>query len=312
MMLEVLAKEFERYANIAIPEFLKIGIVIRQAEEGPMRTHFIMNSHRSATFQDIKTEVTNLKQAQSAVMARPGDAMDVDAFTKGSKGVSKGSGKKQDSEGVSRRVIEIPNVARSRRTTKVDSRGVPRGDSKGKNNKKEFKGRCHKFWQDWSHVEGLQIQRNECIRSWRRLSRHGCIEMASIFLNAPEIGAVLPAEDPSLRHGTRCIFTRSDRNIKAQAYHEGNGMKLEFERANRVFELPVEKCSIQPEFVEEEHFRSVLFTVSSGTDGRCDGQGCDCGPPTLTEACSAASPTEEALLQLLVSVGGSFGSRDMS
>ena len=106
-----------------------------------MRTHFIMNSHRSATFQDIKTEVTKLKQAQSAVVARLGDSMDVDAVTKESKVVSKGSGKKQDSEGVSRRVIEHPNVARSRRTTKVDSREVPRGDNKGKNNKKKFKGR---------------------------------------------------------------------------------------------------------------------------------------------------------------------------
>ena len=145
MMFEVLAKEFERYANIAVPEFLKIRIVIRQAEEGPMRTHFIMNSHRSATFRDTKTEVMNLKQAQSAVMARPGDAMEVDAFTKKSTGVSKDSGKKQESDGVSRRVIELPNVARSRSTTKVDSRGVPRCNNKGKNNKKEFKGRCHKF-----------------------------------------------------------------------------------------------------------------------------------------------------------------------
>ena len=40
-----------------ILEFLKIGIVIRQAEEGPMRTHLIMNSHRLATFQVIKTRV---------------------------------------------------------------------------------------------------------------------------------------------------------------------------------------------------------------------------------------------------------------
>ena len=53
-------KEFERYANIEIPEFLQIGIVIRQAEEGPMRTHLIMNSHRLAIFQDNKTEVTNV------------------------------------------------------------------------------------------------------------------------------------------------------------------------------------------------------------------------------------------------------------
>ena len=90
-------KEFERHMNIEIPEFLMIGVVIRQAEEGPTRTHLIMNSHRLATFQDIKTEVTNVKQAQSAVKARSGDAMDVDAFTKGSKGASKGSGKKQDS-----------------------------------------------------------------------------------------------------------------------------------------------------------------------------------------------------------------------
>ena len=64
-----------------------------------MKTHLTMNSHRLATFQDIKTEVTNVKQAQSAVMARKGDAMDVDAFTKGSsKGASKGAGKSKDSE----------------------------------------------------------------------------------------------------------------------------------------------------------------------------------------------------------------------
>ena len=77
-------KEFQRYANIEILEFL-----IRQAEEGPIRTHLIMNSHRLATLQDNKTEVTNVKQAQSAVKARSGDAMDVAAFTKGSKGASK-------------------------------------------------------------------------------------------------------------------------------------------------------------------------------------------------------------------------------
>ena len=30
----------------SVRQFLKIGIVIRQAEEGPVRTHLIMNSHR--------------------------------------------------------------------------------------------------------------------------------------------------------------------------------------------------------------------------------------------------------------------------
>ena len=32
-------KEFEKYAELRIPEFLKVGIVIRQTEEGPLRTH---------------------------------------------------------------------------------------------------------------------------------------------------------------------------------------------------------------------------------------------------------------------------------
>ena len=57
-----------------------------------------MNSRRLTTFQDIKTEVTNVEQAQSAVMAETGDAMDVDAFSKGSsKGASQGTGRSKDS-----------------------------------------------------------------------------------------------------------------------------------------------------------------------------------------------------------------------
>ena len=38
-------KEFERYTSIDIPEFLQVGVVIRQTG-GPMRTYFIMNAHR--------------------------------------------------------------------------------------------------------------------------------------------------------------------------------------------------------------------------------------------------------------------------
>ena len=49
-----------------------------------MSTHLIMKAHRLTTFLDIKAEVTNVKQAQSAVMARTGDTIDVDSFSKGS------------------------------------------------------------------------------------------------------------------------------------------------------------------------------------------------------------------------------------
>ena len=174
MMLEVLAfpldtNDVVNSVETMIPEFLKIGIVIRQAEEGPMRTDLIMNSHRLATFQDIKT-------AQSAVMARSGDARDVDAFTKGSTGASKGCCKKQDSEALCWCCEKKGNRASDCRKKQRDhdegqSKGSRKGDSKGKGNKKEVQGQVLQVWQDGSHVEGLQIQRNECIRSWRRVGR---------------------------------------------------------------------------------------------------------------------------------------------
>ena len=135
-------KEFERNANIEIPEFLKIGSVIRQAEGGSMRTPLIMNSHRWATFQDIKTEVTNVKQTQSAVMARSGDAMDVDAFTKGPKGASKGSGEKQDSEVVCFSFEKKSHRASDCREKDNDSgksKGSKTGDAKARATRKSSK-----------------------------------------------------------------------------------------------------------------------------------------------------------------------------
>ena len=152
-------KELKRCANVEVPEFLKIGIAIRQAGGGPMRTHFIMNSQRLTTFQDIKTEVTNVKQAPNAVMAK--------TCSKGSsKGASKGAGNGKDSEVMcwycEKKDIQLPIAASNRRTsTKGQSKGSKKGDSKGKGNKKDFKGMCHKCCQTWSYVEGLQIQRND-------------------------------------------------------------------------------------------------------------------------------------------------------
>ena len=90
-------KESERHVSIDILEPLKVGIVTRQT--GTMRTHLIMNAHSLTTFQDIKAEMTNVKQAHSAVMAKTGNAVDVDSFSMGSPtGASKGSGKGKNSE----------------------------------------------------------------------------------------------------------------------------------------------------------------------------------------------------------------------
>ena len=80
--------------------------------------------------------------------------------------------------------------------------------------------------------------------------------------------------------GHDVFFPRSDRNIKAYAYHEGSGTKLELE--NGVFGLPVElvPCS--------QSTWKIFFTFYSGTDRRNDGQGCDCGSPKLTGACNCS------------------------
>ena len=92
-------KKFERHASIDILEFLKVGVVIHQTEEGPMRTHLIMNAHRLPTFWSSKAEATNVKQAQSAVMTKAREAMDVDSFCRGSpKGASNGFGKGKNSK----------------------------------------------------------------------------------------------------------------------------------------------------------------------------------------------------------------------
>ena len=96
--------------------------------------------------------------------------------------------------------------------------------------------------------------------------------------------------------GHDVCFPRSDRGIKAYAYHDGSGTKLELERANGVFLFHTDR--------ELRRTALQVRILHFWTD-----RGCDCRPPTLTRTCSAVSVTKEALLEPLV-VGGSSGSRD--
>ena len=180
--------------DIELLELVKIGIVIRQAEEGLMRTHLTINSHRLATFKDMKTEVTNVKQAQSAVKARSGDAMDVDAVTNGSRGVSKGSGKKQDPEEVCWYCEKKGHRASDCRKKQRDndsgkSKGSKKGDSKGKSNKEQSKGKCYKCGKT-GHMSKECRSKEASEFEAGELAETGCIEMASVDLNALVIGAV--------------------------------------------------------------------------------------------------------------------------
>ncbi|CAK0860738.1 unnamed protein product, partial [Prorocentrum cordatum] len=107
------AGEKEQRNGEAITASMRIGIVLRQLEEGPLRQRLLLNATRLVEWQDFRREVTDIRRAQSAIAPVP-VPMDLSAFTKGDgegrfrddgKGKSKSSGKgksKGDSKGKSK------------------------------------------------------------------------------------------------------------------------------------------------------------------------------------------------------------------
>ena len=245
--------------------------------------------------------------------------MDVDAFTKGSKGASKGSGKvvcwyreKKSSS------FRLSQEAKGQRQWKVERFQERR--QQRKSNKEKFKGKCYKCGKTGHMSKGCRSKETSAFEAGEELAETGCVEMASVDLNALEIGAVqLPERDHRIRIGIdSCaavtvfpksvaddypmldtpgkaksyrpasgkllpdlgarkvqvklrdgslryvnprvadthralmavsemndighdvFFPRSDRCSKAFAHHESSGTKLELERVNGVFGLPVE------------------------------------------------------------------------
>ena len=59
---------------------MKIGIALRQMEEGNLRQHLLMNSSRLTTWKTFKSEIVDIKRAAAAVGAVP---IDIGAFAKG-------------------------------------------------------------------------------------------------------------------------------------------------------------------------------------------------------------------------------------
>ena len=137
-------KEFERHPNIDIPEFLKVGIVIRQTEEGPMRTHLIMNAHSLTTFPDITAEVTNVEQAQRAVMTKVWTRSRRDRLKELPKVLESAKTPRSCAGTAKRKAMERQSAARDRKVSASENRQVRRkGDGNGAGKgKKRFEGKC--------------------------------------------------------------------------------------------------------------------------------------------------------------------------
>ena len=92
-----------------------------------------------------------------------------------------------------------------RKKQKDHDRGQPKrkkGDSKGKGNKKQFKGKHEKCGKMGHVLKDCRSNETSAFEAGDELAETGCIEMASIDLNALEIGAVQwPEKDRKLRIG---------------------------------------------------------------------------------------------------------------
>ena len=90
--------------------------------------------------------------------------------------------------------------------------------------------------------------------------------------------------------GHDVLFPRSDRSVKAYACHEGSGTKLELERANGVFELPVE--FVPYKWTTSKSNRRIFFILSTRAARKLDEKKWEDRAPKVIGARNAVGPTE--------------------
>ena len=73
---------YENTTKQPFPDSIRMGVVLKNAPESPLRQHLILNSSKFNTWKAFKTEVTNILQAQAATTQGP---MDIGALVKGGK-----------------------------------------------------------------------------------------------------------------------------------------------------------------------------------------------------------------------------------
>ena len=206
-------REFERYANIEILEFLKVGIVIRQAEEGPIPVPQDTKGPRDGTaerFEEGRQQRARQQEGfQGQVLQVAGPMKRVHST----------------SEEACRRTGAATWLEGDRRRSQ-DSRWDPLVC--GSDCVPEDGGGRLPGAPNTRQRKRLQAGvRQASARSW-------CVQGAGQGHARSFDGGVRDERD--------VFFPRSDRGIRAYAYHEGSGTKLALERVNGVFQLPVQRA----------------------------------------------------------------------
>ena len=86
-LFDAAAHKYEVRSADTLSDAMRIGIALRQMEDGPLRQHLLLNGGRLAVWKDFKSEITDVLRAIAAVGPTP---MDVSAVYKGGKATGKG------------------------------------------------------------------------------------------------------------------------------------------------------------------------------------------------------------------------------
>ena len=135
-------QRYEQRSMETLSDSLKIGVVLKQLDEGSLKQHFLMNAQRLTAWLDFKREVQEIRRAQASVVATP---MEIGAFQKGG-GKAKGKGKDNSTcsncggPGHWRRECRAPGGG-AHDASKGQQKGKAKGNFKGKSDKGKGKGK---------------------------------------------------------------------------------------------------------------------------------------------------------------------------